>query len=129
MLLSSLPLLAGIEPNPGPTNHDIAAKLDTVLVGVKESRDQAQKNCTNLAAKLTATMLAYDVQLAALSTRLDGLDSIMATHANVLADVRTQLAALSSGAVASESTVSTTTVATTYYIRYQRCGTLNAFTL
>ena len=58
-------------------------------------------------------MLAYDVQLAALSTRIDGLDSIMATHATVMADVRTQLAALSSGAVASKSTVSTTTVAIT----------------
>ena len=113
VLLSSLLLLAGIEPNPASTNHDIAAKLDAVLVEVKESRDQAQKNYTDLAAKLTATMLAYDVQLAALSTRIDGLDSIMATHATVMADVSIQLAALSSGAVASESTVSTTTVATT----------------
>ncbi len=77
VFLTSLLLLAGVEPNPGPVSkyNEIAAKLDSVLVEVKESRDQALKNHNDLAVRLTAFVADVTAKLAASDASLLALDS------------------------------------------------------
>ncbi len=76
VLLTSLLLLAGVEPNPGPIKlDDIAARLDAVMAEVKESRDQATKNYNDLAVRLTATIADLTAKIDSNAAALKAFDT------------------------------------------------------
>ena len=80
LLLSSLLLLAGVGPNPGPPVptvkqlKDIMARLDTVLTEVRESREQSMKLCNELSARLDTTIADIYTKVDANKALLEAFD-------------------------------------------------------
>ncbi len=96
-------------PGPGPRNEEVIQRMDDLARELRDMRAVLSVKLDDAVRNFTDRLLAYDVQLAAVSTRLDGLDRVKATNAADMADVRAKLAALSPGAGASVPTVITST--------------------
>ncbi len=97
-LILALLAIGCVELNPGPRNDEVMQRLDDLAREFRDMRAALSTKLDDAVCNLTDKMKAYDIQLAAVMARLDGVDRILATNATELVDVRAQLTALPTGA-------------------------------